>query len=49
MAENFCNFFDHLVYFVVIGFISRQFDIFYGKLVIFFPFWFIVSRKIWQP
>jgi hypothetical protein len=41
-----------LVYFMAIWSISnilRQFGIFYGYFFIFFPFWYDVPRKIWQP
>jgi hypothetical protein len=44
-----------MVYFMSIWNILLQFGIFYGNLVIFgnlvyfSPFWYIVSRKIWQP
>jgi hypothetical protein len=43
------------VHFLHIRNILRPFGIFYGRLVIsgnlvyFSPFWYIVSRKIWQP
>jgi hypothetical protein len=26
-----------------------SFVIFYGYLVYFFPFWYVLARKIWQP
>jgi hypothetical protein len=49
-------FYGHLVYFTAIWSISLAFGIFYGHLVYFvahfgkfFPFWFVVPRKIWQP
>jgi hypothetical protein len=45
-----------LVHFVAIWSILRpfvkilwQFGIFYGHLVYFSPFWYVVPRKIWQP
>jgi hypothetical protein len=41
-----------LVYFMDTWSILRPFVIFYGHLVswhIFFPFWYFVPRKIWQP
>jgi hypothetical protein len=46
-----------LVYFMAIWSIIRTFGIpilwlfgrFYGSLLNFFPFWYVVSRKIWQP
>jgi hypothetical protein len=31
------------------GIYVRPFGILYGHLVYFLPFWYIVSRKIWQP
>jgi hypothetical protein len=46
-----------LVYFMAILYVLRPFGIIYGRLenlfydnlVYFPPFWYIVSRKIWQP
>jgi hypothetical protein len=38
-----------LVYFMVICTILRPFGVFYGYLVYFSPFWYVVPRKIWQP
>jgi hypothetical protein len=47
--ENSGIFYSYLEYFTGIGYIFRQF----GNVVIIwysFPrFWYIVSRKIWQP
>jgi hypothetical protein len=37
-----------LVHFTAIWYILWPFGIFYGYLVYFFPFWYVVSRKIWQ-
>jgi hypothetical protein len=30
-------------------FILCQFGIFFGRLVCFSPFWFVILKKIWQP
>jgi hypothetical protein len=38
-----------VVYFMDIWSILRQFGIVYGHLVYFFPFWYFLPRKIWQP
>jgi hypothetical protein len=45
-----------LVYFMALCSILRPFSIFCGHLIIFhgylvyfFPFWYLVPRKIWQP
>jgi hypothetical protein len=35
-------FYSHLIYFVAIGYILLFLDKF-------FPFWYLVPRKIWQP
>jgi hypothetical protein len=48
-VEDVGKFYGHLVYFMAIGPILWLFGIFYGYLVHFFPFWYDVSRKIWQP
>jgi hypothetical protein len=32
-----------------IWYILWTFGIFYGHLEYFFPFWYVASRKIWQP
>jgi hypothetical protein len=43
-------FYDNLVCFVAVCFISWQFDIpMFWQFVKKFQFWYIVSRKIWQP
>jgi hypothetical protein len=47
--ENLGIFYDHLIYFTVIGNILWPFGIFRGRLVYFSPFWYFVPRKIWQP
>jgi hypothetical protein len=39
----------HLVNFTVLCYILWAFGIVRGNLVYFFPFWYIVPRKIWQP
>jgi hypothetical protein len=39
---SFGPFYDHLVYFVAIWYNLWTFGIF-------FPFWYVVPRKIWQP
>jgi hypothetical protein len=35
--------------FTAILYILWTFGIFCGHLVIFFPFWYVEPRKIWQP
>jgi hypothetical protein len=47
--EDVGTFHVHLVHCTAIWFILRPFGIFYGHLVYFFPFWYAVLRKIWQP
>jgi hypothetical protein len=42
-------FYVHLVYFTAICHTLWTFDIFPGYLEYFFPFWYVVARKIWQP
>jgi hypothetical protein len=42
-------FYAHSVYFTAIENILWPFDIFCGHLVYFFPFLYVVTRKIWQP
>jgi hypothetical protein len=39
-------FYCHLVYFMAIWYILWPFGIIFGD---FFPFWYVVPRKIWQP
>jgi hypothetical protein len=41
-------FYGQLVYFMVVWSILWQFRLFYGNLV-FFAFWYVFPRKIWQP
>jgi hypothetical protein len=36
-------------YFTVIWYVSSRFGIFYDYLVYFYPFWYVVTRKIWHP
>jgi hypothetical protein len=38
-----------IAYFKAIWYILWQFAVFCGHLVYFFPFWYVVQRKIWQP
>jgi hypothetical protein len=42
-------FYDHLVCFIAILYILWPFGTFYGYLVYFSPFWYVVPRRIWQP
>jgi hypothetical protein len=42
-------FYGHLVHFMVFGYILWTFGKVCGNLVYFFPFWYFVPRKIWQP
>jgi hypothetical protein len=50
LTEKFDSFYEHLVYFVAIWFISWQFGIhMFWRFVKISPFWYIVARKIWQP
>jgi hypothetical protein len=42
-------FYGHLVHFTVFCYILSTFGIVRGNLVYFFPFWYFVPRKIWQP
>jgi hypothetical protein len=46
-----CNgiFYGHLFHFTVYCYILRTFGTVRYKLVYFFPFWYSVPRKIWQP
>jgi hypothetical protein len=46
--ENLGIFFDHLVYLMAIGNIYFPFGIFWS-FVTFSFFWYLVTRKIWQP
>jgi hypothetical protein len=41
--------YGHFVYFTSIWYILWPFGIFCGTFGIFFPFWYVVARKIWQP
>jgi hypothetical protein len=42
-------FYGHLVHFTVFCYTLWAFDIVRGNLLYFFPFWYFVLRKIWQP
>jgi hypothetical protein len=42
-------FYRHWVAFTVFCYIFWTFGIVRGNLAYFFPFWFFVRRKIWQP
>jgi hypothetical protein len=42
-------FYGHLVHFTVFCYILWTFGMVRGNLVYFFPFWYFVPRKIWQP
>jgi hypothetical protein len=42
-------FYGHLVYFTVFCCILWTFGKVRGNLIYFFPFWYFVTRKIWQP
>jgi hypothetical protein len=44
-----CIVYCHLVYFVVIWYIFSILAYFTTFFGIFFPFWYFVPRKIWQP
>jgi hypothetical protein len=47
--ENVGIFYGHLKYLLATWNISLPFGLFFGHLVCFSPFWYIVPRKIWQP
>jgi hypothetical protein len=47
--ENDGIFYVNLVYFTAIGNTLWPFGIFWGHLIYFSPFWYVVPRKIWQP
>jgi hypothetical protein len=50
VMEDFGILYGHLVNFTNVWYIALPFGIFYGYLVyVFFPFWYFVPRKIWQP
>jgi hypothetical protein len=42
-------FYGHLVYINAILTTLGSICIYYGYLVYFYPFWYFVPRKIWQP
>jgi hypothetical protein len=41
--------YGHLAHFTVFCYILCTFGTVCGKLVYFFPFWYFIPRKIWQP
>jgi hypothetical protein len=45
--EDVGIFYEHLVYFTVFCYILWTFGI--VRFLYFFPFWYFVPRKIWQP
>jgi hypothetical protein len=47
--ENVDTFYGHLEYFTDIWDILGPFGTFCDNLVHFFQFWYVVSRKLWQP
>jgi hypothetical protein len=47
--EDVDIFYVHLVYFTVILYVLWPYGIFSGYLAHFFPHWYVVARKIWQP
>jgi hypothetical protein len=47
--EDDGKFYGHLGHFTVFCYILWSFGIVRGNLVYFFPFWYFVRRKIWQP
>jgi hypothetical protein len=47
--EDVGIFYVHLVNFPAISHILWPFGIFSTVLVHFYPFWYVVPRKIWQP
>jgi hypothetical protein len=49
VMEDVVIFYGHLVHFTVFYYISWTFGTVRGNLVHFFPFWYFVPRKIWQP
>jgi hypothetical protein len=49
VLEDVGVFYGHLVHFTVVCDILWTFGIVSGNLVHFFPFWYFVRRKIWQP
>jgi hypothetical protein len=48
-TEDVGIFYDHFVYFTAKLYILWPFGTFFGHLVHFLPFWYVVPRKIWQP
>jgi hypothetical protein len=49
VMEEVAMFYGHLVHFTVFCYILWTFGVVRGILVYFFPFWYFVPRKIWQP
>jgi hypothetical protein len=47
--EDVGIFYGYFDYFPAISYISCSYGIFCGHLVHISPFWYFVSRKIWQP
>jgi hypothetical protein len=47
--EDVVIFYVRLVHFTVFCYILLTLGIVCGKFGIFFPFWYFVPRKIWQP
>jgi hypothetical protein len=47
--EDVGIFYGQLVHFTVFCYILWTFGKVHGNLVYFFPFWYFVPRKIWQP
>jgi hypothetical protein len=49
VEKDFAKIYCHLVYYSAILNILWPFGIIYGYFGIFFPFWYVAPRKIWQP
>jgi hypothetical protein len=47
--EDVGIFYGQLVHFIVLCYTLWTFSIVRGNLVYFYPFWYFVPRKIWQP
>jgi hypothetical protein len=47
--EDVGKFYVDFVNYPAIWHILWPFGILYGHLVYFYPFWYVVARKIWQP
>jgi hypothetical protein len=48
-VEDVGLFYGRLVYLTDTWYFLWPFGKFYGHFGIFFPFWYVVARKIWQP